>query len=73
MSRTIQQCGKHDDPQQNPKGQNHPHRDQQPPVYAHLVITLKGPDAREPSPRQYQFGIDPNKNALPPITPDIRS
>jgi len=27
VSRTIQQCGKHDDPQQNPEGQKHPHND----------------------------------------------
>jgi hypothetical protein len=43
MSRTIEHCGKRDDAQQNPEGQKYIHGDQQPPVCAHLFMTLKAP------------------------------
>jgi hypothetical protein len=65
VARTTEHCRKHDDAHHNPEGQKYVHSDQQPPVYAHLFITLKAPMLRKPPPRQSQCGVNPNMNAHP--------
>ena len=65
IARTTEHCRKHDDAHHNPEGQKYVHSDQQPPVYAHLFITLKAPMLRKPPPRQSQCGVNPNMNAHP--------
>ena len=49
IARTTKYCGKHDDTHHDPEGQKYIYSNQQPPVYAHLLITPQEDDGKEPT------------------------